>query len=299
MKRLPILLLLLLLLPAGRIAARSYRVDEIPNVQLRDSRRYVSDPDGLLAPEAVMRLDTLCAALRGEGRAEVAVVVVEDIAGGDTFSFAVELFRRWGVGTARDNNGLGVLLVRDLREIRMVTGGGLEGVLPDALCKRIQTEYMLPAFREGDYGAGLVAGMDAVAAVLRGADLGFAPGGDSVSDGALTVILLLVFGLPLLVLFVAFRLRKRCPGCGRFSLHADSVQVLQTTRSARIVERVYVCSRCGHIVRRRIREPYDNGLGGGSGPMIGGLGGFGRGGGSFGGGFGGGSFGGGGAGSRW
>lgn len=80
----------------------------------------------------------------------MAVVAVDDIAGGDAFSFAVELFRSWGVGSAESDNGLGILLVKELREIRFVTGGGLEGILPDALCKRIQLNYMLPAFREGD-----------------------------------------------------------------------------------------------------------------------------------------------------
>ena len=67
------------------------------------------------------------------------------------------------------DNGLGILLVVDRREVRFVTGPGLEGVLPDALCKRIQMRYMLPYFREGDYSAGMVAGLRAVASVLEAA----------------------------------------------------------------------------------------------------------------------------------
>lgn len=140
-------LLLACTLPA---LAGTYRADEIPNVQRMDRRRYVSDPDGILSPAAVAHIDSVCASLRERGLAQVAVVAVDDIAGGDTFSFAVDLFRSWGVGSARSNNGLGILLVKDLREIRFVTGGGLEGILPDALCKRIQLNYMLPAFREGN-----------------------------------------------------------------------------------------------------------------------------------------------------
>ena len=167
-------LLLACTLPA---LAGTYRADEIPNVQRMDRRRYVSDPDGILSPAAVAHIDSVCASLRERGLAQVAVVAVDDIAGGDTFSFAVDLFRSWGVGSAKSNNGLGILLVKDLREIRFVTGGGLEGILPDALCKRIQLNYMLPAFREGDYSAGMVAGVGAAATILEGGEVDL--GGDA------------------------------------------------------------------------------------------------------------------------
>ena len=172
-----IAILCLLLVGALPALAGSYRPDEIPNVQRMDRRRYVSDPDGILSPAAVAHIDSVCASLRERGLAQVAVVAVDDIAGGDTFSFAVDLFRSWGVGSAKSNNGLGILLVKDLREIRFVTGGGLEGILPDALCKRIQLNYMLPAFREGDYSAGMVAGVGAAATILEGGEVDL--GGDA------------------------------------------------------------------------------------------------------------------------
>lgn len=148
--------------------AEGYRTEEIPNVQLTDRNRYVSNPDGILQAAAVARIDSLCGSLRRQGIAQVAVVAVDEIAGDDVFTFAVDLFRRWGVGRAGDDNGVGILLVRDRREIRFVTGYGVEGVLTDALCKRIQTQLMLPRFRTGDYSGGMVAGVEAVAAVLTG-----------------------------------------------------------------------------------------------------------------------------------
>ena len=172
-----IAILCLLLACALPALAGTYRADEIPNVQRMDRRRYVSDPDGILSPAAVAHIDSVCASLRERGLAQVAVVAVDDIAGGDTFSFAVDLFRSWGVGSAKSNNGLGILLVKDLREIRFVTGGGLEGILPDALCKRIQLNYMLPAFREGNYSAGMVAGVGAAATILEGGEVDL--GGDA------------------------------------------------------------------------------------------------------------------------
>lgn len=160
-----------MLFPLLGSAARPYGVEEIPNVQVGNRYRFTSNPDGVLSPSAVAEIDSLCYSLRHRALAQVAVVAVEDIRGDDLFSFAHTLFFQWGVGRADSDNGLGILLVVDRREVRFVTGPGLEGVLPDALCKRIQMRYMLPYFREGDYSAGMVAGLRAVASVLEGSEL--------------------------------------------------------------------------------------------------------------------------------
>ena len=137
-----------MLFPLLGSAARPYGVEEIPNVQVGNRYRFTSNPDGVLSPSAVAEIDSLCYSLRHRALAQVAVVAVEDIRGDDLFSFAHTLFSQWGVGRADSDNGLGILLVVDRREVRFVTGPGLEGVLPDALCKRIQMRYMLPYFRE-------------------------------------------------------------------------------------------------------------------------------------------------------
>lgn len=300
MRKIAILsLLLACALPA---LAGTYRADEIPNVQRMDRRRYVSNPDGILSAGAVARIDSVCASLRERGLAQVAVVAVDDIAGGDTFSFAVELFRDWGVGSAKSNNGLGILLVKDLREIRFVTGGGLEGILPDALCKRIQLNYMLPAFREGDYSAGMVAGVEAAATILEGGEVDLSgDGGDELPAWMIFVIVVGFIVGPLGLVLVVYYARRRCPQCHKFTLRQDSRQVLSVTQNYRLVEYTYVCSNCGAVVRRRAKDLRDDNFGGGAGggTIIGGGFGRGMGGGFGGGGFGGGSFGGGGAGSKW
>ena len=295
----------LLLACTSGVLAATYRVEEVPNVQQADRRRYVSNPDGILSDRTVMRLDSLCGALRERGIAQVAVVAVDEIAGDDLFTFAIDLFRRWGVGRAGTDNGLGVLLVRDLHEIRFVTGGGLEGVLTDALCKRIQMKYMLPSFREENYDAGMTAGLQAVAQLLEGSDVDLTLPDSSDGETPTWLILLLVGGIVLVSVLSSagsYYARRRCPHCHRLKLERRSQQVVGLTRNARIVEYTYVCTHCGEVVRRRVRSLRDDHLGGGGGPIIGGFGGGGfggLGGGSMGGGFGGGSFGGGGAGSKW
>lgn len=284
------------------VFAATHSVADVPNVQRSDAARFTSNPDGILSYGTVARIDTLCRNLRNESLAEIAVVAVDDIEGGDVFGFAYELFTEWGVGDAGRDNGLLVLLVESEHEIRFVTGGGLEGVLPDALCKRIQTTYMLPAFREGDYDAGMAAGMDAVAAVLRGnaGELRFADEGAE-DDEIYLMILLFAVVLPAIVIAAALlviMMRRRCPACKRFKLRLVATGVVGRRAEYDVVERRFRCSHCGREVVRRARSYHDDYSGrGGGGTMIGGFGG-GRSGG-FGGGFGGGSSFGGGAGSKW
>lgn len=73
-----------------------------------------------------------------------------------------------GSGQEKENNGLVILLVTDQRCIQFYTGYGLEGDLPDAICKRIQTKYMIPYLKDSNWDAGMVAGVKAVCARLDG-----------------------------------------------------------------------------------------------------------------------------------
>ncbi len=304
MKRLFTIILLLLF--CHTVEARSYGVKDIPNVQLSNRYNFTSNPDGILSHAAVAKIDSICYDLRHRGIAQTAVVAVEEIDSDDVFEFAYELFSSWGVGS-KSNSGIGILLVEEAREIRFVTGYGVEGVLPDAICKRIQTQYMLPYFRNGDYSSGMVAGLEAIRAVLNGSELDAGGNDDYVSEDddeavwALTAFFLIVIAGSMVIVIIADRKSRTCPNCKHIALQKDSVRVLSHNFGATTYEDTYICTKCGTVVKRK-RQDYDsshNNRRGGGGPIIMGGGGFGRGGGSFGGGWGGGSFGGGGAGSRW
>lgn len=292
-----------LTLPA---AAKRYKVKEIPNVQVENRYRFTSNPDGILSVSAVAQIDSICYDLRHRGIAQVAVVAVDEIAGNDVFDFAYELFSAWGVGNKSDN-GIGVLLVESEHEIRFVTGYGIEGVLPDALCKRIQMQYMLPHFRNDDYDSGMVAGISAIRSVLNGSELDAGLTDDYEEDDTTAIISIFAFiaftiGLFLVVVVAIDRATRRCPNCKQLTLQKDSVRLINTRFGISTYRDTYVCTKCGTRVERNRQDDNSNNHRGGGGPIIMG-GGFGRGGfsggGSFGGGFGGGRFGGGGAGSRW
>ena len=141
-------------------------VESVPNQKLINGS-YVSNPDAILDASTVLQLDTLLRSLEEQTSVQVAVVALNSIGEVTIEDFAQQLFSQWGVGNKEKDNGLLVLLVNDLRTIRFHTGYGLEGVLPDITCKRIQREYMVPEFKKGDYNAGVWAGLLQVDKILR------------------------------------------------------------------------------------------------------------------------------------
>ncbi len=301
-----------------------YTTATVPNVQLKSRYNFVSNPDGILSSAAVARIDSICYALKVSNIAQVAVVVVDRIVelnspsmDADPFNFAYTLFSEWGVGREGRDNGIGILFVRDQRQIRFVTGRGVEGVLPDAMCKRIQTQYMLPYFRQGDYSAGLVSGVRVLESVLVQSELNvggsdYYPAGGRSGSGQLSllsilIILSCVIFLPMIFSLISYYRNSKCSRCGKYGVRSISERVIERGDNFDLVEHTFECPHCGNRERRVVRRirndisrPMRGGviIGGGYGAARGYRGG-GFGGGGFGGGFGGGGFGGGGAGSGW
>jgi len=142
-------------------------INLVPNPKTADANSFVSNPDGILSDETVRSLNTQLSELENETTAEVAVVAVNSIGLNDIDDFANKLFNHWGIGKAGKDNGVLVLLVVHQSAIRFEIGYGLEGALPDAICKRIQTQVMLPEFRNEKYDAGILAGVDLVARIIK------------------------------------------------------------------------------------------------------------------------------------
>jgi uncharacterized protein len=111
-------------------------------------------------------LTTLLKSLEKKTSVQVAVVVLESIGDADIFEFSQELFTAWGIGSKGNDNGLLLLMAKQNRTVRFHTGYGLEGALPDVICKRIEREYMVPEFKNGNYSAGILAGIQQVNKIL-------------------------------------------------------------------------------------------------------------------------------------
>lgn len=294
-------LLLCLLLPLR--AQKAYTPDNLPKVHLQDKTRYVTDPDGILTPEARTNMDRMLYRLEQQTGIQTVVAVVASIGEADCFDFCHELLNSWGVGKKGKDNGLVILLVTDQRCIQFYTGYGLEGVLPDAICKRIQTQTMIPYLKDERWSEGMLAGIRATCARLDGSMENDPTANESDDIGFVVTLFLIFIAGGIAIVFLAIRRATRCPQCKKHKLQRASSQIV-FINGAPMDEVTYICQNCGHIVKRRQRRTQDNnrgrGGGGWGGPVIFGGGGFGGfGGGGFGGSFGGGSGGGGGAGSRF
>ncbi len=100
------------------------------------------------------------------------VVILLDRFEGDIGSVAQSIGERWGVGDSNFNNGVVILIKpqkgREGGELFIATGYGVEGALPDAICKRISEEEMIPHFREGNYFKGIVEGLNVIEPIVAG-----------------------------------------------------------------------------------------------------------------------------------
>ena len=294
------LLFILSLLGCLSLQAKEYTIKEIPMVHLQDRTRYVSNPDGILSASAVATMDNILYNLEQNTGIQTLVVAVTGIEGGDCFDFAYRVGKDMGVGQKGRDNGLVILLSTDERCIQFATGYGLEGIMPDAICKRIQSRYMLEAFSQGDWDTGMVEGIRAVNGYLDGSMENI--GGDEEED----MLPLYIFGAFFLgglgLTGFAVWNQNRCPKCKKHKIQRISSHTLSRANGFITEETTYLCQNCGHTFTRKTKSSDPNYRGprsGGPTIFMGGGGFGGRGGGFSGGSFGGGSFGGGGAGSRF
>lgn len=289
---------------AGDSVKEYKSVDDVPNVRLTDVRRYVTDPSSILSPAATDTINAILGRLEKSTGIETAVVMLPSIGENDIFDFSTSLFRKWGIGKKKSDNGLLILFVMDQHKVRFATGYGIEGTMTDAMSKRIQMQYMVPAFKRSDWNKGMVDGVRATAKVLDGSMEPEAADSDT-DTGDILFSIGIIIGVILLAMFVS-SIKQRCPKCRkRSAMKQMGVEVLRVStgkgRRKRIRRTTYVCQYCGHIMTKD--EDIDDNSGsaaaGGAilGSMLGSSGG--GGGGSFGGSFGGGSTGGGGSTSDW
>lgn len=127
----------------------------------------VNDFAGVLSTSERQMLENRCRELRSRVGAQLAVVTLKTLQGGQIDDFAEKLFRKWGVGQGGKDNGVLLLVAIEDRRARIEVGYGLEGVLPDVLAGRILQEQLFPAFREQRYAAGLTAAVNRIAEIVE------------------------------------------------------------------------------------------------------------------------------------
>ena len=274
-------------------SAMRYFPESVPNPRVTNSRAFVANPDGILTDQQVEAIEAVAQQLEQTTGVEMVTVVLDNIGHDDAFEFSLELFNYWGIGKKGDNTGLLVFFALQSRDIRITTGGGLEGLLPDAVCKRIVEEDMIPLLRDGKYGEGLLAGNQALAKRLTGDRamaellLGYRPKPVSEQPWSVMALLSMVVGV---LAWLRYMLSPRCPRCRKRGVRRrmETIKAASYTAAGQGIKHCS-CPACGHtwdvpyVIPKLSRS---------AGTVYGGTGGFrgGMSGGSFGGGV---SFGGG------
>jgi uncharacterized protein len=167
---------------------------------------YVSDDANVINNETKTRLTVLTTELEQKTGAEIAVVTVSALGNEPIETYALNLFKKIGIGKKDKNNGVLLLMSVSDRKVRIETGYGLESVLPDGLCGSIIDRYVIPSFKQGDYNNGLYMGTLAIASVIAadaGAELTGAIDVNSAwAKNPASVFFMILLGIIVLLIFI-------------------------------------------------------------------------------------------------
>ncbi|HWP65328.1 MAG TPA: TPM domain-containing protein, partial [Candidatus Limnocylindria bacterium] len=128
----------------------------------------VVDQAGIIDPASRRRITELALDLERRTGAELAVLTMPSVAPLTAFDYGMQVVDAWKLGKKDRDDGLLLLVVLEPREVRMFTGYGLEGTLPDGRVGAILDEWVVPHFKRGAYGDGIYAGLAAAAAAITG-----------------------------------------------------------------------------------------------------------------------------------
>lgn len=129
-------------------------------------KKYINDYAGVISESVEDKIVEIGDELYRKTGAEVTAVIMENTDDVPIEDYATGLFRNWGIGSKDKNNGVLILVAfknpSSLKKSRIEVGYGLEGALPDGKTGRIQDEYMIPYFKNGDYDSGILNGYAAI-----------------------------------------------------------------------------------------------------------------------------------------
>lgn len=132
-----------------------------------DETARVYDLADALPVEVEASIKATADQLLNETTAALVVVTVPSLQGRTVDAFATELFNKWGIGRADVNNGMLLLWAPNERDVRIEVGRGLEPLFTDSLCGDILDEQVIPHFKKEEFGAGMKAGAEKIAEILR------------------------------------------------------------------------------------------------------------------------------------
>lgn len=156
---------LLWLLGLGLNAA-AQSLQPIPKLSAR-----VTDLTGTLTAEQQNALEQKLAAFEAAKGAQLAVLIVPSTKPEEIEQYSIRVVEQWRLGRKKVDDGALLIIAKNDHRLRIEVGYGLEGVLTDALCNRIMSETITPAFRQGNFYGGIDSGLDQMMRLIQGEPL--------------------------------------------------------------------------------------------------------------------------------
>ncbi|HJE54343.1 MAG TPA: TPM domain-containing protein [Acinetobacter pseudolwoffii] len=127
----------------------------------------VIDQANILSPAEKQTISQRILNLHNAGKGQVGVVIVPTTGQEDIFDYSMRVADAWQLGSAKRDNGLLMTIAINDRRIQILTGYGLEGVLPDIVAGRIINDKITPYFKQGQYAQGIDAGLAEIERILN------------------------------------------------------------------------------------------------------------------------------------
>ncbi|HCU24387.1 MAG TPA: hypothetical protein DF383_05155 [Deltaproteobacteria bacterium] len=136
---------------------------------------YVNDYARLISGTVRNRLEEQLAEFERNTSNQILVATFPNLQERDIESFGIALAEKWKPGQSGRDNGAILIVSKADRKVRIEVGYGLEGVLPDAVCKAIIQNEIIPAFKQGNFDAGISEGVAAILKATAGEYKGIIP----------------------------------------------------------------------------------------------------------------------------
>ena len=181
---------------------------------------YVSDYAGMLSGSQRAELEEKLHRFEEETSNQVVVAAFPSLEGDSLEDFSIRLAEAWKIGRKGKDNGAILLIFKNDRKVRIEVGYGLEGALPDATCKLIIENEIVPRFRAGNFDEGIERAVDAILAATKGeyrAESKSSAGRTDYLGPAFLIAVFLGTALPILLLWLLFAVGMFLVGVGVFA----------------------------------------------------------------------------------
>lgn len=164
---------ILLLLFGLSLTAQAARFDcALPKPARQEQDKLVWQFTEFLDPHEAEQLDAKLTRFARETSNRLLVIVVDTLCGLPESDLAFDIGAKWGIGNAGFDNGI-VLLIKPNgppgeRKVFIATGYGLEGAIPDLRARQVIQGFVIPAFKAGNYFAGIDKATDVLMAMAKG-----------------------------------------------------------------------------------------------------------------------------------